>query len=530
MFLPSPFEYEELWIDGGDETYLVNSKGAGFYQIEQDRTVAGNGQEVDAYTWENDFYTVEVTRDSVKLNGKSAGELSLERDAGDTYNADPEPFDEKPAVTIKFVRLIEEQDEYARIALEREVTCEDIRITTQESIFMSRTPVLEWHLSVDSRGTGYRLRFTYETCDTRSDVFAKMPFDIYQRPRADTDYFGEDVPPELRPVLLAAREVGSVSDFPFQGFVALSGGDRTEAIFAKGLREYKVDEAGTISVTLKRSVEWLAKPELRTRVGDAGPYMYVPSARDERRTKFELALVDMAAGVRSPEFLKWYYLFDYGYLLFENKGFEGNRSAATIWNEPLPWSGMQIVENGQSIMRVYSPYRQRFGFSRAHTGSDPFGQLTQEVTHIAPNGIEHLVYDSWPCADGRSTPFPADVEMIDFPEWPAGEDCSVIDDRKLNEIRDRIEALKQEQSDAKQRLAQISEGTDALHYHRTKHTIIRLEREILEGEISILLNELKRRDNKAEIREKVRAVGRHLNLARRRRRTYDYVLSLFKDR
>lgn len=529
VFLPSPFEYQHLWVNGNDKTYLVSSEGTGFYQIEQDRTVAGNGQEVDAYIWENDFYTVEFTRDGVTLNGQPAGGLLLERDAGDTYNADPEPFDEEPVATIKSVRLVEERGEYARIALLREVAHEDVLITTRESIFMSRGPVLEWNLSVDSWGADYRLRFTYETGDASSGVFAKMPFDICRRPREDTDYFEDDLPQALRPVLLAAREVGSVSDFPFQGFVALSDGNTTQAVFAKGLREYEVDETGRISITLKRSVEWLAKSELRTRVGDAGPYMCVPAARDERSTQFELALVDLTAGVRSREFLKWFYLFEYGHLLFENKGFEGSRSAVSIWNERLPWSGIQSMEDGESIMRVYNPYLGQFRFSQTHMGANPFGQPMQEVTGVAQNGIEHLVYDPCPRADGASIPSFADVEMIDFPEWPAGKDHSTVDDGKLDELRDTIGALKQEQSEARQRLAQLSEDADQLLYHRTKHTTLRLEREILEAEISILLNELKRQSDKAEIRDEIRAVGRELNLARRRRRTYDYVLSLFED-
>ncbi len=90
--------------------------------------------------------------------------------------------------------------------------------------------------------------------------------------------------------------------------------------------------------------------------------------------------------------------------------------------------------------------------------------------------------------------------------------------------------MTQEQSEAKQRLAQLLQDVDELRYHRTKHAVLRLEREILEAELSVLLNELKRQENKAEIRERVRAIGRQLNLARRQRRTYDYILSLFENR
>jgi len=331
-------------------------------------------------------------------------------------------------------------------------------------------------------------------------------------------------------VLLAARETDSVTDFPFQGFVALSAGSKTRAVFAKGLREYQVDEAGSISITLKRSVEWLAKTNLSTRVGDAGPTMYVPGARDERRTQFELALVELNAPLRSTEFLKWYYLFEYGYLLFENQDFNGTQSAVTIWKPALPWSGIQTLDDGTSIMRIYNPYELSFSFSEPYVGTDPFGQTRREVNCVAPNQVEHLIYELLPDAKHNTPPAPSEVALIDFPTWPVGKDGSKIDEDRLDALRNKVRVLKEEQAAAKERIARMAPDADELLYHRTQHTVIRLKREILEAEISIWLNELKRQANKQEIQQKIRAIGRQLNLARRQRRTYDYILSLFEHR
>jgi alpha-mannosidase len=456
--------------------------------------------------------------------------LTLEKDEGDTYSADPRPFEPAPTARIISIQLLEAREEYARVRLQRQIAQGDILIQTDEEIFLNQTPVLEWKVSADSRGANYRLRFTYRTNDPRSSVFAKMPYQVYQRPREDSNYFGQDTPQALRPVLLAARETDAVTDFPFQGFVALSAGSKTKAVFAKGLCEYQVDEAGTISITLKRSVEWLAKTNLSTRVGDAGPTMYVPGARDERRTQFELALVELNTSVRSPEFLKWYYLFEYGYLLFDNQTLQGTRSAVSIGKPPLPWSGIQTLEDGTSIMRIYNPYEHPCAFSEPYVGTDPFGETRRELSHVAPNQVEHLVYTPFPDAGHDTPPSRTDVQLIDFPAWPVGEDCSRIDEDRLDALRKTVKALKAEQAEAKERLAQMAPDGDELLYHRTQHTVIRLEREILEAEISVWLNELKRQENKQEIQEKIRATGRQLNLARRHRRTYDYILSLFEHR
>jgi len=68
-----------------------------------------------------------------------------------------------------------------------------------------------------------------------------------------------------------------------------------------------------------------------------------------------------------------------------------------------------------------------------------------------------------------------------------------------------------------------------LAFHRKKHTIIRLERQILEAELSILLNQLKLEGRRPELLDEIQQVGKKLNLVRRQRRTYDYVLSLYEN-
>jgi alpha-mannosidase len=525
-FMPSPFAYEQLWLHGKDGHYRISSPGTGVVAIQEERPALNEDIAVDSYTWKNDFYTFEISTQGATLNGKSVGTLLLERDAGDTYNADPEPFADAPKVSITSLRKLEECDDYARIAVQREISHEGICIRTEEEVVVANTPVVEWTVTVDSEGTDYRLRLAYETGDTDSDVFAKMPYDIYQRPRTDENYFGEDIPQALRPVLLACREVNKVVDFPFQGFAALSDSSTTKAVLAKGLREYEVDEQGRIIVTLKRSVEWLAKSKLRTRVGDAGPYMYLPGARDERKITVECAFIDMNAAVRSPEFLQWFYQFEYGALIFENTSFEGTQSAARLWEERVPWAGIQTLEPGKSLIRLYNPGENTAELVRSHTAVDSFGDTGESVQHVSQNAIVQLQYQP----TVKENPVAcAGTAMFEWPEWPIGPLNSTVDVTILDGLRTKIEEYKHEQADAKAQLADISEEQDALRYHQLKHKDVRLAREILELELSILLNELKRQGASEELHQRIQAVGKELNLCRRHRRTYDYILSLFEN-
>jgi hypothetical protein len=148
------------------------------------------------------------------------------------------------------------------------------------------------------------------------------------------------------------------------------------------------------------------------------------------------------------------------------------------------------------------------------------------ATSVAKNKIAQLVYE---IEHSGSVQMATEVDILNFPDWPVEEDHSTIDAQILTTLRKEIDTFQKQKSEAASRLSELSTD-DELAYHQTKHTIIRLEREILEFELSVLLSELKLfPGNRAEIEKKIKIVGKHLNLARRRRRTYDYILSVFEN-
>ena len=100
-----------------------------------------------------------------------------------------------------------------------------------------------------------------------------------------------NTPANLKRVLLGAREPEPITSFPQQSFVDLTDGERGIALINMGLPEYEVKgNSNTIALTLFRSVGWLARGDLLTRTGDAGPMIFTPEAECLREMEFNYAL------------------------------------------------------------------------------------------------------------------------------------------------------------------------------------------------------------------------------------------------
>lgn len=524
LFMPSPYAYQQQWLNDGTTSYRISSEGTGLTRAEKVVPTSAINRDVTTFHWNNEHYSFVFNNEEghILFNDHPTGSLLLEADLGDTYNADPEPLRPEPTVRMISATLIEKSEDYARLALRREILHGAISITTEEELFFNNSPLLSWKLKIDSIGKEYRLRFVHGTDDSTSEVLAGMPFAIEQRPRADHNLFDREVPGHLRPILLAAREIGTVNDFPFQGFVALASKERSRAVLARGLREYEVDASGNICITLKRSVEWIAQP-IRTRVGDAGPFMYVPSAKDERTTTFELGLLETAAHVSTPEFLKWKTLFEAGFLAFSHAETAGTNQQIRIWQETLPWSGVQQTASGRYLIRCHNPYPQPYALQQENLLYDGMGEEAHLAATVEPFTIVQMELELPQIRPST----PVAITLSSFPEWPVGEDRSSVDPSILLFLEQEIDRLRQERAEAADLVAGVDEK-DGLQFHTMQHTVIRLDREILELELSILLNRLKREGPGEDLEAKVREKGEALNMARRHRRTYDYILSLYE--
>ncbi len=478
----SPFEYDHYHCDG-ERCYRLQSEGVGFFKVNEFDVTRSD----ETLSFKNDYYEAFFNQDgSLNVNGIVTGVLQLERELGDCYSTDTQKMDFSCHISKMQVERAGERHKI--VLLERVIEAEGIHIETKERIIFDESPLVKWNIIVHASGRNYLLSFVTKSFDRTSKVFAKMPFDVVERDRIDTDLLPHDAGQKLNRVLLAAREVGSIRKFPFQGFVALQG-EKTLAVMAKGVHQYEVDEEGDVKIDLIRSVEWIAKNNVRGRTGDAGPLMYVPDARCEGTIDFELAICELNADVRSEEFFKWFSLFDDPAMLVSVKKREGlGLESLKLFSGSLPWI---CVENGELL--VYNPY------SKPIRGLRPCQIGTIPMKVVFPNG------------DDR-----ADVQILSSLRFPQLA-FKKITEGEIEQLKEKIEIIEEEIAQVEQALKGLRE--DSYEYHVNVHKLLSKKRTLLELRISLALNQGK----------VLKRLMRKLNELRAKRRIYDYIVELLKE-
>ncbi|HLG15778.1 MAG TPA: glycoside hydrolase family 38 C-terminal domain-containing protein [Blastocatellia bacterium] len=125
----------------------------------------------------------------------------------------------------------------------------------------------------------HRLRVLFPTGLGAAHCFAEEPFDVARLPIAE-EPSPERLSERFRELMLAGRYTRPVNTHPFQNFVDYNDGERGMAIISRRVTEFEIlPDNGTIALTLLRSVGWLARSDLLTRVGDVGPHIFTPEAQ-----------------------------------------------------------------------------------------------------------------------------------------------------------------------------------------------------------------------------------------------------------
>ena len=445
-----------FWFAQDVGEYLLDLKGAGIWKVEG----FGKWREGKSLRFKNDFYSFEAEDGRFFMDGVEIGKMVLERDKGDAYSSWPEKVSFKESVEVEGIM---DSDNSKVIELKRKLSFEGVEVLTEERVFLDESPLVRWRVKIFPKGVDYRLLFGIEEVD--GDVLAGMPFYDAERRASVNDNLPLELDGRLREVLLAAREVGGVEEFPYQGYVFRAG----VGLLSRGLRGYVTN--GGLYTVLMRSVEWIAR-EVEGRTGDAGPEMYVPGARSERFLALDLAFMKMVEGWK-----EWAELFLNFPILFRSKG---EREVEVSFYEG---EGRLVVVDGKGIFL--------------------FGDK------IVTKDLDLLKGDEG-----------AEVELVDFPDFPFGEDLSLPDERVLEDMEKDVERMGREMEGLKDMVKDL-EGVERV---KVEHRIYTLERKILEKRLSILLNEERLGKDRSE---EIMRVGRLLNEARQKKRTYDYVLEMF---
>ncbi len=144
------------------------------------------------------------------------------------------------------------------------------------------------------------MRVLFKTGIQSDFAYAGSPFDVVKRPVFIDDYDESSIPPDVKKVIIGAREAKPNTIFLNREFVDFNDTKNGMAVFSKGLPEYQVIESDTIALTLFRSVGWIAR-EINSRIGDAGPEIFTPDAQCLRDMEFEYAVYPHKGDVDSAK-------------------------------------------------------------------------------------------------------------------------------------------------------------------------------------------------------------------------------------
>ncbi|MCK4516846.1 MAG: hypothetical protein KAU31_16405 [Spirochaetaceae bacterium] len=103
------------------------------------------------------------------------------------------------------------------------------------------------------------------------------------------------MPTNVRALMLGAREPHTCMVFPSERAVAI-GRESVGVVMAhRGLHEAELVDQDTVALTLVRSVGWLARGDLDSRSGDAGPEIFTPGAQCLREIATDIMVAPCAS-------------------------------------------------------------------------------------------------------------------------------------------------------------------------------------------------------------------------------------------
>lgn len=528
----NPFK-GECWLAVGDSLLQIRTDGIGIWPVAEKtpfEALPSETEQTAGFEWSNEYYQAFLQPDGrLRMGAALLGELLVYAEKGDTYS--DERGDLLGAMhAVRPPRIIEKSARHAVLEYECAWQGQAARVSARVRLFFDPSPLVRWQVDLDSSGADFGVEMRFDTA-RQGEPWAGMPFDLVQRSEADSDLLPHQPPPELASILLGQRELGEVRTFPFHDLVAISDHGGSSVVFARGLHAYQAD-SGALSLTLRRSVEWLTRADLACRVGDAGPFFYVPDARGERMVRHELAFASLPHPAGSMELQALNAAFQNPPLVVRSAG-EGSRRRWAVLQEGLPLSSLQIQE-GALLVRFYNPTAGTLALSRTYPQVDVWGQAQGVSGSVAPKVIATLRLElpRRDAVDVESAAIPH-ISVLNLPQWRVGASHGAPDSSALAQLQEKISALDSELGQVSASIARFlaSGEPDQRPRLRLEHRQHVLQRERLEYQLSLLLNQRKLEYGGQlppqilyQVDPEIAAVGKELNRLRIKRRIYDYVV------
>jgi alpha-mannosidase len=530
----NPFS-AECWLAVSSTLLQFQTHGIGIWPINKKSLIdafPSEPEEVSDFTWSNDYYQACLQPDGqIRIGDAVLGGIRVFREHGDTYS------DERGKLLgnlspMSNPRIIEKSAFHTVLEFECAWHRQNDWVSSRIQLILDPSPLVRWQIELDSHGTDLCIEITFNTAQ-QGEIWAGMPFDLVKRQEADLDLLPRQLSPQLASILLGQRELGEVHTFPFHDLVGISDQQSSAIVFARGLHAYRA-EKGILSLTLRRSVEWLTRPDLTCRVGDAGPYFYVPDARCERKVRHELAFASLPYPATSMNLQALNASFQNPPLVIRSNG-QGKQDHWGFLQEDLPLSALQVIENAL-LARFYNPTDQTLKMSRAYMETDVWGQEQSMTKSIEPKKIK-----MWQLENSRQN-IPSNhgldaekISLLNPPQWRVGVSHGSPDPAILAQLELKIANLDEKVEQVSNRLAQVqieAEKDQNLRF-RLEHQQYTLQRERLEYQLSYLLNQHKLKyggsttlEVISQIDPEIASIGKELNNLRIKRRIYDYVVQV----
>lgn len=529
----NPFAGEN-WVIVDGSLMRLQTGGIGIWPVMEKIPNEGLPSEPDIageFTWSNEHYEARLSPDGALHIGDAVlGELRVFTERGDAYS------DERGdllgvMLAEKPLRVIERSARHAVLEYECVWRGETAWASARIHLIFDPSPLVRWQIDLDSTGADLRVEVRFETA-CQGEVWAGMPFDLAHRFEVDADLLPRQPSPELSSILLGQREINEVRTFPFHDLVAISTRQSSSVVFARGLHAYRA-EAGELSLILRRSVEWLTRADLECRVGDAGPFFYVPDARCERSVRHELAFAILPYPASSMELQAVNAAFQNPPMVVRSYG-AGHRHQWAFLQEDLPLSSLQ-VQDGNLLAHFYNPTLHGVELSQAYLETDVWGQAQRQASRVAPKKIAYLKLDIPMCeglgVDPANDTSASLISVLNLPKWRVGPNHGVPDPTVLAQLEEKILSLDDRIAQVGASIAQNQDIRTAEWRLRQEHRRYVLQRERLEYQLSLLLNRRKLEfdgntplEALYQVDPEISAVGRELNRLRIKRRIYDYVV------
>jgi len=512
----------------GDLAVETATAGVGVGLAGAAHPVSAANEPANTFEWQNDHYAASFNNGDLHVDGiGQLLQLVVRHDGGDTYSSEPGAVLGQMTQTADPV-VVDRSAVDATVRTAWLLRTDSIEVAATVDARFDSGPVIDFTITLDTTGTDFRVDARVQSGLPAATVYAGMPFDVVERTHDDEDLLPLEIDRELAGILMGQREVGTITEFPFHGFVAFSGDAATRGVLAQGIRSYLSDASGTIAVSLRRSVEWLAATGLALRSGDAGPAMYVPGARSERQIVHRIGFA-MTTSADPTSLLRINEAWQNPPILVQVEDTNNPNPAATpmdwtVLSEELPMTGMGPRPDGGAFVHLFNPA------STAHQLSTDreLRTITEDVldadcSAVGPKQIVLTTLDPVAPPAAGAAAHPVTV-LSQFP-LRVGASTTQPDPRILDELVAQIDALSAQLVQNEEALA-VATGDEAW---RLEHRRYVLDRERTELELSLELN--RRRAASTDMVSIpdtadpiISDIGTRLNDLRVRRRIFDYVV------